>query len=156
MIFYRKHNKKLRLPMRVSKRPFDRLTVLSKVEGLKRDIHSKQIKLSGYLERTSWIGCGSFFHGNLDFPDKRPKLNCGAQRHHYSMFDVGRSMFDVHLFSVRRSVCSIRRTSACSPVASSLFSLLEIRGIIRGLGLKSLLQQQTVHPAGKLFGQIVL
>jgi len=24
------------------------------------------------------------------------KLNCGAQRHHYSMFDVGRSMFDVH------------------------------------------------------------
>ena len=25
------------------------------------------------------------------------KLNCGAERHHYSMFDVGRSMFDVHL-----------------------------------------------------------
>ena len=23
-------------------------------------------------------------------------LNCGAERHHYSMFDVGRSMFDVH------------------------------------------------------------
>jgi hypothetical protein len=23
------------------------------------------------------------------------KLNCGAQRHHYSMFNVGRSMFDV-------------------------------------------------------------
>jgi hypothetical protein len=22
------------------------------------------------------------------------KLNCGAQRHHYSMFNVGRSMFD--------------------------------------------------------------
>ena len=24
-------------------------------------------------------------------------LDCGAERHHYSMFDVGRSMFDVHL-----------------------------------------------------------
>jgi len=23
------------------------------------------------------------------------KLNCGAERHHYSMFNVGRSMFDV-------------------------------------------------------------
>jgi hypothetical protein len=23
------------------------------------------------------------------------KLNCGAQRHHHSMFNVGRSMFDV-------------------------------------------------------------
>ncbi len=29
------------------------------------------------------------------------KLNCGAERHHYSMFDVGRSMLDVQ--SVRRS-----------------------------------------------------
>jgi hypothetical protein len=28
-------------------------------------------------------------------------LNCGAERHHYSMFDVGRSMFDVHPFCVR-------------------------------------------------------
>jgi hypothetical protein len=28
---------------------------------------------------------------------KQMKLNCGAQRHHYSMFSVGRSMFDVHL-----------------------------------------------------------
>ena len=26
------------------------------------------------------------------------KLNCGAKRHHYSMFDVGRSMFDVESF----------------------------------------------------------
>ena len=25
------------------------------------------------------------------------KLNWGAERHHYSMFNVGRSMFDVHL-----------------------------------------------------------
>ena len=24
-------------------------------------------------------------------------LNYGAERHHYSMFNVGRSMFDVHL-----------------------------------------------------------
>jgi hypothetical protein len=23
------------------------------------------------------------------------KFNCGAKRHHYSMFNVGRSMFDV-------------------------------------------------------------
>jgi len=28
---------------------------------------------------------------------KLMKLNCGAERHHYSMFNVGRSMFDVHL-----------------------------------------------------------
>jgi len=26
------------------------------------------------------------------------KLNCGAKRHPYSMFNVGRSMLDVHLF----------------------------------------------------------
>ena len=26
-------------------------------------------------------------------------LNCGAKRHHYSMFNVGRSMFDVHLLN---------------------------------------------------------
>ena len=28
---------------------------------------------------------------------KQMTLDCGAERHHYSMFDVGRSMFDVHL-----------------------------------------------------------
>jgi len=34
--------------------------------------------------------------------NKKPmKLNCRAERHHYSMFNVGRSMFDVQ--SVRRS-----------------------------------------------------
>ncbi|NNL78048.1 MAG: hypothetical protein HKO68_17080, partial [Desulfobacterales bacterium] len=49
--------------LRVSKRPFDRLTALSEVEGLKRNRNSKQVK-----------------------------LNCGAERHHYSMFDV-------HLFT---------------------------------------------------------
>ncbi len=27
--------------------------------------------------------------------EKKNKLNCGAERHHYSMFDVGRSMLDV-------------------------------------------------------------
>jgi len=27
---------------------------------------------------------------------KQMKSNCGAERHHYSMFNVGRSMFDVH------------------------------------------------------------
>jgi len=27
--------------------------------------------------------------------DKKMKLNCGAERHHYSIFNVGRSMFDV-------------------------------------------------------------
>ena len=48
--------------------PFDGLTVLSKVEGLKINTNSKQMK-----------------------------INCGAERHHYSMFDVGCSMFDVHL-----------------------------------------------------------
>jgi hypothetical protein len=35
------------------------------------------------------------------------KLNCGAERIHYSMFSVGRSMFDVHFFSKPTAV--IRR-----------------------------------------------
>jgi len=26
------------------------------------------------------------------------KLNCGVKRHHYSMFNVGSSMFDVRVF----------------------------------------------------------
>ncbi len=30
------------------------------------------------------------------------KLNCEAERHHYPMFNVGRSMFDVHLFKQAR------------------------------------------------------
>jgi len=30
------------------------------------------------------------------------KLNCGAERHHYSTFDVQCSMLDVHLF-----ICSM-------------------------------------------------
>jgi hypothetical protein len=29
---------------------------------------------------------------------QRMKLNCGAERHHYSMFNVGRSMLGVHVF----------------------------------------------------------
>jgi len=28
---------------------------------------------------------------------KQLNFNCGAERDHYSMFDVGSSMFDVHL-----------------------------------------------------------
>jgi len=36
---------------------------------------------------------------------KQMKLNCGAKRHHYSMFNVGRSMFDVHLFC-HATICS--------------------------------------------------
>jgi hypothetical protein len=54
---------------RASKRPFDRLTALNGVEGLKKNRNSKQMK-----------------------------LNCGAQRHHYSMFNVGRSMFILSVF----------------------------------------------------------
>jgi hypothetical protein len=42
------------------------------------------------------------FVTSIKTAEKRPKikqvtLNCGAQRYHYSMFNVGRSMFDVHL-----------------------------------------------------------
>ena len=40
---------------------------------------------------------------------KQMKLNCGAQRHHYSMFKVGRSMFNVqsvHLsYQLRNNTC---------------------------------------------------
>jgi len=38
----------------------------------------------------------------LDFI-KQMKFNCGAERHHYSMFNVGRSMFDVHLVKQART-----------------------------------------------------
>jgi hypothetical protein len=31
------------------------------------------------------------------FLEKRMRLNCGAERHHDSMFNIGRSMFNVHL-----------------------------------------------------------
>jgi hypothetical protein len=43
---------------------------------------------------------------------KQRKLNCGAQRHHYSMFNVGRSMFDVQFFKttlyVENATCECR------------------------------------------------
>ena len=32
-----------------------------------------------------------------DVLQETEELNCGAERHHYSMFDVGRSMLDVRL-----------------------------------------------------------
>jgi hypothetical protein len=32
------------------------------------------------------------------------KSNCGAQRHHYSMFNVGRSMFDVLRSSLKQPI----------------------------------------------------
>jgi hypothetical protein len=34
-------------------------------------------------------------HGMTSDFCKQMKLNCGAERHHYSMFNVERSMFDV-------------------------------------------------------------
>jgi hypothetical protein len=49
---------------------------LSGVEGLKKSINSHSRFDIGFL--------------------KKMKLNCGAERYHYSMFNVGRSMFDVH------------------------------------------------------------
>jgi hypothetical protein len=71
----------IRFSLRVPKRPFDRLTALSGVEGLKRNRDS---------------------HFRLDIGFvKRNEIDCGAERHHDSMFDVGRSMFDVQ--SVRCS-----------------------------------------------------
>jgi hypothetical protein len=46
---------------------------------------------------------------------KQMKLNGGAKRHHYSMFDVGRSMFDVHSFKTtlygENATCEGRQTS---------------------------------------------
>jgi len=38
---------------------------------------------------------------------KQIELNCGAERHPYSMFNVGRSMFDVRL-SKQLSACGAK------------------------------------------------
>jgi len=45
--------------------------------------------LNGKDEKQEWL-----FKVYIGF-FKQMKINCGAQRHHYSMFNVGRSMFDV-------------------------------------------------------------
>ncbi len=65
-----------------------------------RFAHSHQLIAAGLRQAQTGQSRShrGLFYGNLDFPDKRLYLNCGAERHHYSMFDVGRSMFDVHLF----------------------------------------------------------
>jgi hypothetical protein len=38
-----------------------------------------------------------FIQGLISDFRKQMKINSRAERHHYSMFNVGRSMFDVHL-----------------------------------------------------------
>jgi hypothetical protein len=35
---------------------------------------------------------------------KKIKLNYGAKRHHYSIFNVGRPMFDVQMFIISKSM----------------------------------------------------
>jgi len=39
---------------------------------------------------------------------KQKNLNCRAQRHHYSIINVGRSMFDVHLYTTYHSLFPMR------------------------------------------------
>jgi hypothetical protein len=45
-------------------------------------------------------------HSTFDVGYLKIELNCGVERHHYSMFNVGCSMFDVHLLKnpIRHSV----------------------------------------------------
>ena len=50
------------------------------------------------------------------------KLNCGAERHHYSMFNVGRSMFDVQ--SVFCSCWAEFHTSAAAGLKPEIRNLL--------------------------------
>jgi len=39
------------------------------------------------------------------------KLNCGAERHHYSMFDVQCSMLDVHFLAAESELPLSKRSS---------------------------------------------
>ncbi len=71
------------------------------------------------------------------------KLNCGAQRHHYSMLTV-------RLWWIRRWTFD----AYSPPLEGSMFSLfVERRDIMRGSVSKIFLQYQAVHLAGKLVGQ---
>ena len=65
-----------------------------------------------YYQVVPWLPAFSFIR-TVMVMDIAGLIDSGAKRHHYSTFDVGRSMFDVHLFSVR-----------CSSFQSSFFSLL--------------------------------
>ena len=82
----------------------------------------KVLKIGGKAHKTAIINKirntdkNKTLISDIDYEDsKKLKSNCGAERHHYSMFNVGRSMFDV-----RRSVCSmidIRRSSFTNPTS---------------------------------------
>ena len=62
-------------------------------------------------------------HSRFDIGLLKPiKLNCGAERFHYSMFNVGRSMFDVHLEKKPlRSRCILRMNSK-QAIANGVFA----------------------------------
>jgi len=54
------------------------------------------------------------------------ELNCGAERHHYSMFNVGPSMFDVQ--SVRRSSFKTTPYGINATSSQNNIALMGIRG----------------------------
>jgi hypothetical protein len=64
-------------------------------------------------------------------------LNCGAKRHHYSMFNVGRSMFDVHFFSFFRAKNNL-----------ALMGFIPIEVLKKCSSFNPTLSQGLIHPQG--------
>ena len=106
----------IKIFLRVSKRPFDRLTALSGVEGLKRNRHSKQ-------------------------------LNCGAERHHYSMFNVDDPVKSLlHNFVPLHAVLSYKELPAyCAQnIAIRLFTKLSTLDVRCSMFILSVFDVQSI------------
>jgi len=63
---------------------------------------------------------------------KPMSLICGAERHHYSMFNVGRSMFDVHFFRYTSTVLQPKTNSALIGLPLLLIIMIFDRDPVRG------------------------
>jgi len=55
---------------------------------------------------------------------KKMKLNCGAERHHYSTFDVQCSMLDVHFLAAESELPLSKRSSNLLPPKANYLSTL--------------------------------
>ena len=66
------------------------------------------------IERGAWGRGLCYFlrRGTVEAFLKKMNLNCEAERHHYSMFNVGRSMFDVQPVRSSSLIKRIPRSSA--------------------------------------------
>ena len=59
-----------------------------------------------YYQVVPWLPAFSFIR-TVMVMDIAGLIDSGAKRHHYSTFDVGRSMFDVHFFNFIPQVLSM-------------------------------------------------